>query len=68
MHYMFSHIDHFPDNFGSMSDEQGEWFHQDMKEMDVRYQDAGMQLCWTSKRETLTAEHSRWSKKMRFMP
>ena len=40
MHYMFSHIDHFPDNLGSMKDEQGERFHQDMKEMDVRYQDA----------------------------
>ena len=38
MHYMFSHIDHFPDNLGSMTDEQG-------KEMYVRYQDAGMQLC-----------------------
>ena len=45
MHYMFSHIDHFTDNLGSMSDEQGERFHQDMKEMEVRYQDAGMQLC-----------------------
>ena len=46
MHYMFSHIHHVPGNLGSVSDEQGERFHQDMKEMEVRYQDSGMQLSW----------------------
>ena len=43
MHYMFSQIDHFPDNL-RISFEQEERFNQDMKEMEVRYQDAGMQL------------------------
>jgi len=38
MHYLFSHIDWFPENLGSMSDEQGERFHQDIKEMETRYQ------------------------------
>jgi hypothetical protein len=33
MHYLFSHMDRFPENLGSMSDEQGERFHQDIKEM-----------------------------------
>ena len=28
MHYLFSHMDRFPENLGSMSDEQGETFHQ----------------------------------------
>ena len=27
MHYLFSHMDRFPENQGSMSDEQGERFH-----------------------------------------
>ena len=27
MHYLFSHVDRFPENLGSMSDEQRERFH-----------------------------------------
>ena len=38
MHYLFSHVDQFPENMGSMSYEQGEKFHQDLKEMETRYQ------------------------------
>jgi len=73
MHYLFSHMDQFPENLGSMSDEQGERFHQDMKEMETRYQgrwDAVMMAdyCWTLKRDIPTAEHSRSSKKRKFMP
>ena len=41
MHYLFSHMSQFPENLGSMSDEQGERFHQDMKEMEIRYQGRG---------------------------
>jgi len=41
MHYLFSHIDWFLENLGSMRDEQGERFHQDIKEMETRYQG-----CW----------------------
>ena len=73
MHYLFSHMDRFPENLGSMSDEQGERFHQDMKEMETRYQgrwDAVMMAdyCWTLKRDIPTAEHSRSSKGRKFMP
>ena len=73
MHYLFSHMDRFPENLGSMSDEQGERFHQDMKEMETRYQgrwDAVMMAdyCWTLKRDIPTAEHSRSSKRRKFMP
>ena len=51
MHYLFSHMDLFPENLGSLSDEQGERFHQDLKEMDTRYHghwDAFMMAdyCW----------------------
>ena len=73
MHYLFSHMGRFPENLGSMSDEQGDRFHHDMKEMETRYQerwDAVMMAdyCWTLKRDILTAEHSRSSKKRKFMP
>lgn len=73
MHYLFSHMDRFPENLGSMSDEQGERFHQDMKEMETRYQgrwDAVMMAdyCWTLKRDLPAAEHSRSSKKRKFKP
>ena len=73
MHYLFSHIGWFHENLGSMSDEQGEKFHQDIKEMETRYQgcwDTVMMpdYCWTLKRDISIAEHSRSSKKRKFMP
>ena len=73
MHYLFSHMDRFPENLGSMSDEQGERFHQDMKEMETRYQgrwDAVMMAdyCWTLKRDIPAAAHSRRSMKRKFQP
>ena len=67
MHYLFSHIDRFPETLGAMSDEQGERFHQDIKEMETRCQgrwDAAMMAhyCWTMKRDIPSAVHSRISK------
>ena len=71
MHYLFSHMGRFPENLGSMSDEQGKRFHQDLKEMETRYQtrwDAVMMAdyCWNLKRDLPAAEHSRCSKKQKF--
>ena len=37
VHFLFSHLDKFPDNLGDRSDEQGERFHQDLKVMEDRY-------------------------------
>ncbi|ESO04311.1 hypothetical protein HELRODRAFT_172670 [Helobdella robusta] len=73
LHYLFSHMDRFPENLGSMSDEQGERFHQEMKEMETRYQgrwNAVMMAdyCWTLKRDIPDAEHSRVSNKRKFQP
>ena len=31
LHYINSHLDHFPENLGDVSEEQGERFHQDFK-------------------------------------
>ena len=36
MHYLFSHMNRFPENLGSMRDEQEEKFHQDLKEMETK--------------------------------
>ena len=33
-----SHLDFFAENLGTMSDEQGERFHQDIASMEQRYQ------------------------------
>ena len=73
MHYLFSHMDWLSENLGSMSVEQGERFHQDLKEMGTRYQgrwDVVMRadLCWNLKRDLPAAEQSRSSKKRKIKP
>ena len=72
IHYLFSHMDRFPENLGAMSDEQGGRFHQDIKDMETRCQgswDAVMMAdyCWTLKRYVPSAEHTSMSKKGKFM-
>ena len=57
----------------SMSDEQRERFHKDLKEMETRYLvrwDVVMMAdyCWNLKRDLSAAEHSRSSKKRKFKP
>ena len=54
VHFLFSHLSSFPENLGSVSDEQGERFHQDIKIMEERYQgrwDVNMMAdyCWNLK-------------------
>jgi len=34
VHFLHSHLDYFPENLGDVSEEQGERFHQDIKEME----------------------------------
>ena len=38
IHFLHSHLDFFPANFGVISDEQGERFHQDIEAMEASYQ------------------------------
>ncbi|GBN47243.1 hypothetical protein AVEN_185521-1, partial [Araneus ventricosus] len=38
VHLLDSHLDYFPENLGEVSEEQDEIFHQDIKEMERRYQ------------------------------
>lgn len=57
VHFLFNHIDYFPENLGDLSEEHGERFHQDIKEFEKRY--AGKwstnflaDYCWSLVRET----------------
>lgn len=57
VHFLNSHIDYFPENLGAYSEEQGERFHQDVRDIERRYQgrwDVTMlaDYCWLLKRET----------------
>lgn len=38
VHFLYSHLDKFPKNLGDVSEEQGERFHQNIKEMERCYQ------------------------------
>ena len=37
LHYLFTHIDYFPENLGDVSEEQGERLHQDIRTKKERY-------------------------------
>ena len=71
VHFLHRHLDRFPENLGDVSDEQGERFHQDIKVMEERYQgDIKMMAdyCWNLKRDEPDIEHSRKSRKRKFLP
>ena len=73
VHFLHNHLDRFPENCGDVSDEQGERFHQDIKEMETRYQgrwDARMMTdyCWSIKRDNPDGEDSCQSRKRKFLP
>lgn len=69
IHFLHDHIDFFPEgSLGDVSEEQGERFHQDIKEMERRYQgrwDAKMlaDYCWTLKRDDIDRIHKKKSRK-----
>lgn len=71
IHFLHSHLDYFPENLGDVSEEQGERFHQDIKEMEKRYQgrwDTKMMAdyCWTLRRDLPLAEYDRKTTKRSF--
>ena len=57
LHFLKSHLDRFASNLGQYSEEQGERFHQDLRDIELRY-DGKSQLnmladyCWSLTRET----------------
>ena len=73
VHFLYSHLDYFPENLGAFSEEQGERFHQDIKVMEKRYQGRWnismiADYCWSLMHETSKFEHSRQSKRMKLLP
>ena len=73
IHLLHSHLDFFPENLGSVSDEHGERFHQDISVMESRYQgrwSAAMlaDYCWTLQRDVPITQHKRKSRAKKFRP
>ena len=64
IHFLHSHLDFSPKLLGDFSDEHGERFHQDIAEMERRYQgrwDPAMMgaFCWSLVRDASEAPYSR---------
>ena len=73
VHFLYNHLDRFPAKCGNVSGEQDERFHQDIKDMETRYQrrwEARMMAdyCWSIKRDNPKANHSRQLRKRKFLP
>lgn len=71
MHFLFSHLDFFPENLGAESDEHGERFHQDMATIERRYHgfwDENMMgdYCWMLIREDTAVKKRRSVSERRF--
>jgi hypothetical protein len=71
LHFLHSHLNYFPENLGSYSEEQGERFHQDISEMERRYQglwnvNMMADYCWCLKRHKLD-DHKKQSRKRSFL-
>jgi len=61
-------MDFLPENYGAVSDEHGECFHQDISSMGKRYQgkwNCAMpaDYCWTLARDTPTMEYKQQAKR-----
>jgi hypothetical protein len=63
LHFLASHLDYFPPNLGAVSEEQGERFHQDMKDVEHyqgRWNENMMaNYCWSIARDDTSREHTR---------
>ena len=64
LHFLFSHLDFFPENAADVSDEHGERFHQDILEMEKRYKGKWSpamlaDFCWTLQRDQPDALHKK---------
>ncbi|GBM52068.1 hypothetical protein AVEN_131088-1 [Araneus ventricosus] len=71
VHFLDSHLDYFPENLGAVRKEQGERFHQDIKERERRYQgkwNVSMiaDYCWMLQTDNPCKVHRRKSDKRTF--
>jgi len=70
IHFLSCNLDFFPENYGSVSDEHGERFHQDIAAMEGRYKrkwSSSMlaDYCWTLMRDSPNSTFNRQAKKAR---
>ena len=68
IHFLHSHLDFFPENFGAVSDEHGEHFHQAVSSMVKGYQEKWncamlADCCWTLEMDSPNAEYKKQAKK-----
>ena len=71
LHFLMSHLDFFPDNMGSVSDEHGERFHQDIAVMEKRYKGKWSptllaDYCWNLQRDALQTSYKQKSTRKHF--
>ncbi|GBO38068.1 hypothetical protein AVEN_128561-1 [Araneus ventricosus] len=64
VHFLNSHLGYFSENLGAVSEEQGERFHQCIKEMERRYQEKwnGSMIadyCWMLQRQSLQSSQEK---------
>ena len=72
MHFLFSHLDYFPENLGFLSEEHGERFHKDVQEFERRYQGRWSismlaDYCWMLKREIPEDKYKRKRSRRTFL-
>ncbi|KAI6646072.1 hypothetical protein LOD99_9520 [Oopsacas minuta] len=72
LHYLYSHLERFPENLDDLSEEQGERLHQDIRTMEEWYQgrwDAHMlaDYCWSPMRDCPQGPHKMNSYKGTFV-
>ena len=70
IHFLHSHLDFFPENCGVVSDEHGERFHQQISNMEKRYQGKWSptmlaDYCWAITRQTSEFHYKRQAKRPR---
>jgi hypothetical protein len=68
IYVLSSHLDYFPENCGSLSDEQAERFHQDFAAMAGRYKGKWCpsmiaDYCWTLIQDSPNSTFNRQAKK-----
>jgi hypothetical protein len=71
VHFLVSHLNYLTENLGAVSDEHGERFHQDISNMEKRYQGKWSlsmlaDYCWTLMRDVPQVTYSRKSTTVTF--
>lgn len=72
IHFLYNHLNFFPDNCGDCSDEQGERFHQDIATIEERFKGKDSthmmgEYCWSICRDTDPNQHKRKSHRQCFL-